>query len=257
MLCGPPASPTPSQVTVPVSRSSLPSQRPCASPRARSPAPAQAGPGPPHCPPGSARPSPGSALVWGRRPGVEPRPFATCVPHPHFGSLGAAELGTFDGPRRRPGREVGQGWAQCAWGSERTPGRTKECRGRGGGPGLEGRRGRGWRALSPCARGPRPGLREQEGHQFRGEQALGGRRSHKDIGLSPCKMAAFTHLSGGGGGPGQTAEGCPGSPRRPDTDARRGQRGGERPPNPARPPGRPRPSCRPASSKPRASSPGR
>lgn len=79
--------------------------------------------------------------------------------------------------------------------------------------------------------------REQEGHQFRGEQDLGGRKSHKDTGLSPCKMAAFTHLSGGdgGGGPGQTAEGCPGSPRRPEIDARGGQRGGERPPNPLGP----------------------
>lgn len=252
MLCGPPASPTPSQVTVPVSRSSLPSQRPCASPRARSPAPAQAGLGPPHCPPGSARPSPGSALVWGRRPGVEPRPFATCVPHPHFGSLGAAELGTFDGPRRRPGRSARGGRREPQDAQRSAEGGEAAQASRAGGaagpwlarpvpqrqgaaPWAEGAGG------SPVQRRASPGREEKsQRHWFVTLQNGGIYTSfwwrwwpRPDSGGLPWVTAAARH-------------------RRPERPAR-----GRATPNPARPPGRPRPSCRPASSKPRASSPGR
>lgn len=47
-----------------------------------------------------------------------------------------------------------------------------------------------------------------------------GKKSHKEIGLPPCKMAAFKHLSGGGG-PGQRAEGYPGSARWPELGVRK------------------------------------
>lgn len=40
-----------------------------------------------------------------------------------------------------------------------------------------------------------------------------GGKSHKEICLPPCKMAAFAHPSGGGGGPGHRAGSCPGSAR--------------------------------------------
>ena len=68
---------------------------------------------------------------------------------------------------------------------------------------------------------------------FRGEQELGGKKSHKEICLPPCKMAAFAHLSGGGSGPGQGAGSCPGSARWPE---QAGEKGTLTPP---RLPGRP------------------
>lgn len=87
-----------------------------------------------------------------------------------------------------------------------------------------------------------------------------GKKSHKEICLPPCKMAAFKHLSWGGG-PGQRAASCLGSARWPQLGAR-GKARGTGTPKPPRPPGWPfirsavpcLPS-QPASPKPRASSP--
>lgn len=82
-----------------------------------------------------------------------------------------------------------------------------------------------------------------------------GRESHKEICLPPCKMAAFAHLSGGGGGPGQRTGSYPGSAR---WLQQAGEKGTSRPragPWPARlSPAFP-PTPQPASPQPRASSP--
>ena len=66
-------------------------------------------------------------------------------------------------------------------------------------------------------------------------------------------MAAFKHLSGGSG-PGQKAEGCPGSARWPEIGTWGAARG-KATPKPARPSGSPLPSSRPACPKPRAGCP--
>lgn len=42
------------------------------------------------------------------------------------------------------------------------------------------------------------------------------KKSHKEICLPPCKMAALKHLSGGYGGPGQRTHSCPGTVQFPE-----------------------------------------
>lgn len=65
---------------------------------------------------------------------------------------------------------------------------------------------RGAGCFARVARGSRIKRKARSGREKNG---------HKDIGLPPCKMAAFKHLSGGGD-PGQRAEGCPRSARWPE-----------------------------------------
>lgn len=60
-------------------------------------------------------------------------------------------------------------------------------------------------------------LEQRNRHTFREEQDLSGKRkSHKEICLPPCKMAALKHLSGSDGGPSQRTQGCPGSVQSPE-----------------------------------------
>lgn len=113
--------------------------------------------------PTGVRPAPGLGPLLGRRPQpgrparVQLHPFATGIPHPHFGSLGQPSARCNKaghvrlGERRRPGRE-----GACA-GAEVAPGRTKGAQREGSGPVLEGRRDAGpWlaRPVVPAPRGP-------------------------------------------------------------------------------------------------------
>lgn len=59
-------------------------------------------------------------------------------------------------------------------------------------------------------------LEERNRHTIRGEQDLGVKKSHKEICLPPCKMAALKHLFGDDGGPGRRTQGCSGSVKCPE-----------------------------------------